>query len=288
MQIKYRQFPHPVLSHFSDDLVKCQFQMPITVNTTANSYIFQASAKTSSSDLVELIKNKKAFFAVHIECSSTRYRELFTSFEEEFSFNIDADKLNGKVQMCALILAAEDLPNYKNSNFNEDYGDISFKIKKGDVLAVDRDRTFIADKETDPLKNIPSIFTVSVDTNRNAPPFDIDASGHKVVIKLSKENYDRYKILKMSQNMHSTMASLLILPALVSLLEMIKFDTAAALEEYEERRWFRVLVSKLKNIGIDVYNPHSFSDSTIAAAQKLIGDPLTSAFKKLEGYESED
>lgn len=287
MQIKYRQYPHPVLAYFSDDLVKCAFQSTIKTVTTTTAYKFNAICVTSSRDLNKLIKDNKAQYAFHVECASTRFRELFCSFEKEFSFEVPADKLNGRVEICSFILAAEDIPKYKNQNFNEDYDGTSFRIRKGDVLAVDRDRSFIADKETDPLKKIPSIFTVSVDTSRNAPPLDIDATGNKVVIKLSKENFERYKMLKMNQNLHAVLASLLITPALISLLEMIKTE-GAQVDEYEERRWYRALINKLKNIGIDISASNSFTDSSIVVAQRLIGDSLTSSLKNLEGYESED
>lgn len=286
MQINYRQYPHPVLAHFSDDLVKCAFQCMLKTITTKTEYKIEVTCKTSSRDLVNLINDKKAYYAVHIECASTRYRKLFTSFNKEFVFEIAADKLNGRVQVCSFILAAEDIPDYKNKNFNEDYEDATFKVKKGDVLAVDRDRNFIADKEIDPLKKIPSIFTVSVDTSRNAPPMDIDTNSNRVVINLSQENFNRYRLLQSASNLQTTLSSLVVMPALVSLLELIK--NAERLDEYDEYRWFRVLASKLKDIGIDLSIEHSFNDSTIAVAQKLIGDPLTSALKNLEGYESDD
>lgn len=289
MQVKYRQYPHPVLSYFSDDLVNCAFQSALKITTTRTTYIFEAICKTSSKDLVNLINKQHAYYSFHIECPSTRYRKIVTSSLNTFSFEISADKIDGKVQICSFIIAADDLPKYRNSNFHPDYGNISFRVKKGDVLAVDRDRTIFVDKEIDPLKKIPSIFTVCKNNGKDAPPCDIDASGNKVAIMLSEDNYTRYKILKINQNLHKILASLFILPALVSLLEIVKVEIAQSggIDEYEERRWFRILANKLKTIGIDLRNPNSFSDSTLLIAQKLIGDPLTGSLKALEEYESE-
>lgn len=291
MRIRYRQYPHPVLSHFSDDLVGCVFETKLDIDVTKSTYEFKACCRTDNKDLLDLIKNKKACFAFHIECAGTRFRKIFTSFEEEFSFTISADRLDGRVEICSFILAAEDITDYRNKNFHPDYGGIFFKVRKGDVLAVDRDRIFFAGKEIDPLKRIPSIFTVAPNENQDAPPIDIDATNNRVVILLSKENFDRFKNLQLDQSLHSTLASLLVIPALISLLEMIKEgirEDSTGVSEYEELRWFRVIVSKLKDIGIDIYNSNSFSDSTIKIAQKLIGNPLTSSLKNLEGYIYED
>lgn len=287
MQINYRQYPHPVLSYFSDDLVDCAYQTTLRITTTKTTYRFEAVCRTSSKDLSILVKNQKAYYAFHIECPRTRFREIFTSFLTEFSFEIPADKLDGKVQICSFILAAEDLPDYRNRNFHSDYGNTSFKVKKGDVLAVDRDRSFDADKEIDPLKKLPSIFTVTPNEGKDAPPFEIDTNDNKVVIKLSKENFERYKILSMNQSLHTTLASLLIVPALVSLLEMIKGDVKQ-IDELEEYRWFRVLANKLHSIGIEVNNSNSFTDSSVMTAQKLIGNPLSNSLKTLEGFQTED
>lgn len=287
MIIRYRQYPHPVLSYFSDDLVGCAFQTTFRILNTKNSYIFEAKAKTSSKDLVDLIDNERACYALHIECASTRFRNIYTSNTEEFSFEIDANELDGRVQVCSFILATEDLDNYKNKNFHPDYGDITFKVRKGDVLAVDRDQSFSAEKEIDPLKKIPSIFTVCVNNAPDASPYDIDINSNKVVIKLSQENFTKYKLLSINQNLQSTLASLILLPALVSLLETLKLDRGQ-FDEYEEMRWFRVIENRLNAIGIDLNNPNTFSDSSVAIAQKLIGDPITSSLTALEGYESEE
>ncbi|MDI3540741.1 MAG: hypothetical protein PWP66_279 [Thermosediminibacterales bacterium] len=291
MRISYRQFPHPVLSYFSDDIVDCVFKTKLDVDVTDNTYEFKGCCKTDNEDLLNYIENKKVCFAFHVECSATRYRKIFKFFKEKISFAVPAGKLDGKVEICPLIIAAEDIDNYKNKNFNSDYGSVIFKVKKGDILAVDENVIFFADKEIDPLKKIPSIFTISADKNQDAPPIDIDATGDKVVIKLSQENFERYKILKLDQNLQSTLASLTAVPALIILLEMIKDDIKEGNignSEYEELRWYRIIVKKLREIGIDVYDADSFIDSSIQVAQQLIGNPLTNSLKNLEGYISED
>src|SRR5215467_8753578 len=105
MQINPRSYPHPVLTHFGDDIVNSVFQGVVSGRGTKHAYIFNAEFKTNNADLVTLVEQKKAFYAVHVECNTTRYRNIFKSPDEKFSFEIPAVMLDGKVELCSFILA---------------------------------------------------------------------------------------------------------------------------------------------------------------------------------------
>src|SRR5262245_1990819 len=112
MQIKPRSYPHPVLAHFSDDIVNSVFQPVVTVTGNKNAYSFDAIFKTNNADLLELIKGKKARYAVHVECTQTRYRNILTSETEKFSFEIPAGMLDGRVEVTSFILASTAIDKY--------------------------------------------------------------------------------------------------------------------------------------------------------------------------------
>src|ERR1700683_511029 len=107
MQVKPRSYPHPVLAHFSDDIVNSVFQPVVTVKANKNAYSFDATFKTNNVDLLQLIEQKKAAYAVHIECTQTRYRNIFKSETEKFSFEVDAGVLDGNVEVTSFILATK-------------------------------------------------------------------------------------------------------------------------------------------------------------------------------------
>src|SRR5579875_258765 len=218
MQIKPRSYPYPVLSHFGDDVINSVFQPVVTVSGSKNSYSFNAIFKTNNSDLLQLVAKKAAKYAVHVECVQTRYRNIFTSGEEKFSFEIPSGLLDGRVEVCSFILAAKPLEKYKNANFHPDYAKLSFRIGKGDTLAVGHDREFTAEKKDDPLRKIPSIFSIVPNEDANAPGMDIDTSGAKVVVKLSKTNFDAYRALKADQSLHPLLSVSMIVPALVAVI----------------------------------------------------------------------
>ena len=283
MKINERLYPHPVLAYFSDDLIKSLFQVTPKVTVGKHAYKFDIIARTSSADLRELINQNKAQYALHIECAATRYRKIIPSFSDEFTSEIPADLLDGRVELCSFIVATQDITEYKNQNFHPDYGDTKFTVKKGDVLAVGQDNFFDAVKQIDPLQHISSIFKVRINKN-DIEPFTMQLLDENIVILLSENNFDAYSQLRQDQNKHTILASMMILPALVHVLEIIKASIADPDEgsDYSEKRWYSVIYRKLKEKG---YKPEQLNtwteESSLVLAQKLIGDPLTASLSTM-------
>lgn len=290
MKIKPRQYPHPVLSDFSDDIVGAQFQSTVTVKGTKTAYAFDVSVKTSDRDIAKLMDSGDAQYAVHVECPATRYRALFADGVTKFKFEISASLIDGRVEVCTFILAAHGVPKYDNKNFHSDYEGLSFVVRKGDTLAVGAEADFVAAKKTDPLRNIPSIFVVVPNEAADAPAMDLDTTGHKIRVSLSKPNYDAYAYLRQVQTLQTSLISTVIVPALVAVLESIRTAGALAdgLDAFESRRWYSTLSRRLKELGVDPARPDSFSSSTPRLAQELIGETLSNSLKSLRSYEETD
>lgn len=276
MQVNYRAYPHPVLSYFSDDYVRCLYQTNILTTVSRSGYVFSVMSKTSSSSLNQLLASGEATHAVHIECAATRFRQLFTSQTDAFSIEVANGLLEGRVYICSFIVAAKDIEFYSSTEFHADFGGRGFSIKKGDVLAVDKDRNFAAENEYDPLRKLPSIFTIVPSLVEGAPAIDVDSDNHKVVIRLSHEVHEIYKKLSADSAMAHILSSMVVVPALISLLEtMTQAFASGDTSDLEARRWYRVLLTKLKDIGYPIEESvEGFSDSTLVIAQKLIGQPL--------------
>lgn len=289
MKIKPRLFPHPVLSPFSDDLVDSVFIFDLSIKAEHMKYVIYSKCETNNQDLNDLIRKKQAFFAVHVDCNSTRFRDLFISQSNEWTFEIPADKLDGIVEVYAFILASTDIDNYSNANFHSDYEGTSFYISKGDILAVSEQHRFEAEKEIDPLKRVRSIFSVVPNHAENASPMQIFYDNDRIIVQISGENFALYSYLKRYAFMHSTLASIIVIPALVYMLELIK--NTENLDELETYRWFNSLRKRLEQLDMDIYSLDS--SDTIEIAIKIIGDPLSDSFKKLnekltEAEEAED
>lgn len=288
MKIKERHYPHPVLWQNSDDFFDTTFTTDLSVDSSRDGYTLNTDFSTTSGYLRELVSTLTASYAIHVECSSTRYREIFLFNRSRESFIIPSNLIDGKVEVCTFILANEYIPKYRDRQFHPDFEDISFEVWKGDVLAVGDELTFDADLVHDPLRKVPSIFSVQKSTSKE--PMEVSAIGNKIVISLSSDNFDKYNALKNAESIQPVLSSLVIVPALVYVLEDLKAYSEEDLEQLEdESRWFRVLKRKLKDdFDLEISNISSSNESTLLLAQKLIGDPVTAALGSLYDVESDN
>lgn len=286
MKITYRSYPHPVLSHFSDDLIRCAFQATVTVDTARTLYKLRIETVLSNRDLKHLIDSGQAEYALHIECGATRYRRLVTSAEPRFTFDVPTSAVEGVVDVCVLIVATDAIPDYRNKNFHPDYAGRGFLISKGDVLAVTEDRTFLADNERDQLRRIPSIFEVARTTDPEANAMDIDLLGNKITIQLRSEDYDRYCTLVPAGHLEPVLASVVAIPVLVEVLQMM-ITLHGPDETYGNYRWYRVLKSKLTSEGVD-FSSGEYPVSTVAMVQKLLDRPVSSALDSVQAMAEEE
>jgi hypothetical protein len=284
MQIDSRYYPHPVLSPFSDDLVGSAFQCAIIAEKEGREFVFKITSRVSSRKLEELISEKKAVYAVHVECPATRYRKIWRFFEAVNDVRIPIEMLEGRVQVCSFILANNELPEYVNEDFHSDYGSESFAVKAGDILAVDENKAYTVDPREDPLRNIPSVFTIAPNTIADPPAIDIDTTGQKIVLKLCPENYEKYLQMRQDVGLRPILNSMIIMPALAYVLEQINPEKISPEEasELDNQRWYRVVRKKLAEQGVRLDNGKGFTDSSLSLASKLVGAPLTEGLNELE------
>jgi len=290
MLINPRAYPHPVLTHWGDDILNSNFQGVVSGKGIKNAYVFDAVFKTNNADLLALIDQKKAMYAVHVECISTRYRNLFKSTVEKFSFEIGASLIDGKVEVCAFVLASKSLDKYKNANFHPDYGKSSFRVSKGDTLAVAPDQIIEATKKNDPLRRVSSIFSIVPNDDPNATGMDIDTGGPKVVIRLSKPNFDSYLSLRYSTAYHPVLIGSIVVPALVEVLDRIRHAAQdGGLDAYSDFRWYMVIDRRLREMNIKLEeDPESFTDSSLKVAHEILGQPLALSLSGLKGMSEDD
>lgn len=286
MKISYRSYPHPVLSYFSDDLVKCAFQATVRVDTSQSFFRLHVMCQLSSRDIRALVESGKAAYALHIECGATRYRRISLSSDPDFLLELPASAVQGVVDVCVLVCAAQPIEGYTNSNFHSDYGAARFSVSKGDVLAVAEDRMFIADTERDQLRRIPSIFEVARTTDPDAPAMDIDLTGNKITIQLRSEDYDRYSAMIRASHLEPVIASIVAVPALIEVLESV-LSSDDADENFGNYRWYSVIKRKLESEGVDIASGE-LPVSAVALTQELLEQPASLALETIHAIAQEE
>jgi len=285
MKIKYKHFPHPVLADFLSDYSSGYFNTDINVTTSDNFYSIEAEFILNDEDLHDYINQGKANFALHIECPFTYYRKFINSNEDSLEFNVPANLLEGRVELSAVITASKNIEGYSSGSFKDIFKRFTFDVNKGDILAVGSQMNFEAEKDTDSVRNIPSIFAVEKNPNKDPSALDVSTNSDKIMIFLPEESFETYKTLKQDPNLNSVLASIIVTPVLTEILEEFKNGEGDLLADTEHYRWFRILNKKLKEIGIDLKKPDTFNESSVAVVQTLIGSPAEKALDDLKRIE---
>lgn len=282
MKLKADLFPYPVLYDEMDDFVESSFKTTLDYVHESPSYVkLTAKFILNNSSLEKLIKENKARYALHIEGVSSSYRKLVKSEINSHEINVylHSDDISGNIEVNTMLVANENICNYKNNKFNPDfYGDnyIVKSIEKGDVLAFDTMATIKIDFSNRDNRSKESMIRVSaknqkfmsVDTNGDVIHVYLPLKDHKAYITLSKSNSIKEKLL----------LNLVILPTLTIVLERVKSG-----EISDDCEWYKVLLDLLNKYG---YDDTLAGKETLEVAQQLLDFPLNDSihnFYLMEG-----
>lgn len=278
MDIRYKLYPYPVLSSGTDDYLNSSFQFQADVEKGIRELKFTFTMELRNEGLNKKIKEGMAEFLIHIECPQTCYRNVVTADEPVFTRRIQEKFLNGKVSMCAFVVARKDISEYSNADFNPDYGSIIFSIDRGSILAVGGQYDFTVIKDTEELAKIPSVFTIckyAADTDEN---MKIDMDGEKIVIALSDSSFQNYRMLANMPALLPVFHAMIIVPALIFVFETMRREGT---EEYETRRWYMAVRKTLAKYNI-LFNHDTLCDiPSYVLAQKLLDLPIDRALQAI-------
>ena len=131
-------FPYPVLGEkddvtplLVDDDIK--FRDPVKTKTD---YLFHIDLHQGNREIAELINRGCAEYICEVECRSTFFRKCFKSAGPSIDVILSRKAVRGHVDFNCYIIAKQDIPGYSNSGFHSDYGDCTFDLEKGDLLAI--------------------------------------------------------------------------------------------------------------------------------------------------------
>lgn len=285
MDIRYKLFPYPVLSDFSDDYISSGFISEVRAARDVNEVVFYINALIDNDELINLINEELAEFVFHIECSQTSYRSILCSKENENILRIPESKLSGKVTVCSFIVAKENINDFTNKWFNKDYEGMLFNIEKGNILAIGGQTDVNIIKELEELSKIPSIFSIlRRDTNDNIG-MEIEIEGEKIRLWLPNEEFYSYQLLVKHPDIQPSIHAMMVFPALIYTFEKLRNE---GIEEYENLRWFKSIEWVLKKSDIILNKDTLELKTSYELAQKLLNLPINRALKALVNIEEDD
>jgi len=290
MDIRNKLYPYPVLAPFTDDYKQSStIHVEIETSTGEASLFLRFLVSLANHELETLILEGAAHIVFHIECPQTAFRITVESQELIFSHSIPREKIRGRVEVCPFIVAKKLIVKYRNLDFSPEYGDAAFDIEPGCILAIGSQFVIDIWTENNDLADIPSVFSVVKSSDPNASHMVVDAeSGNKIRIILPEHTFYNYKALNRDISTRPLLLSLLIIPALMSALEMLAKRRDERMD-FDQFAWYKAINKKLKIINSPQIEDNDFLDlPMVVVAQKLIGEPLEKAFKVLATVISEE
>lgn len=280
MEIKYKLYPYPVLWDKNDDYKKpSKFSVEVEPKEDFKNIKLKINFLLKDKEIEKLIKENKAEYVVHIEGSSTYFREIISTKETEINYVLKDRDILGRLQVNFFILARQDIKNYKNDNFNEDYSSETFNLKKGNIIAIADGYRFDIEKNDDELGKISSIFSICKKETVEQTGMTIDMGYEKIRIGLNITDYVNYSQLSQNPNKVESVNSIIIFPALIYIFEQLKKDFNET--DYTEYKWFRSLENIFKKNGEDLNKGLLENEISIDLAQRVLNYPIERAFNSL-------
>lgn len=289
MNITNRLYTYPVLSIEKDDYDTSVFEVQALQSMNGiNNLLLQFDITMDNEELGQLIRDGKAEYVIHLECSNTAYRTSIHSAITYIEYEIPISRVSGKLEMVAFIVSKTKIPCFHSNDWNKDYEGLQFDFAKASVLGYQNLPTLDITKDYEELANASSIFLVYKRLTEEAKPMDVDLDSNRIKIGLCSEEYSVYSRFCGKTEFQPILNAMIILPALVYVFEELKQE--GGIEINQGKEWFVSLDRAYRKRGIEFVNEIQDEDKpSIELAQEAMELPLNAAFSKLAGlYENGD
>ncbi|MCP5508038.1 MAG: hypothetical protein H7A37_07045 [Chlamydiales bacterium] len=277
MRLTSRSYPHPVLGN-KDDFPKSEFQVRTDVRTDRNKVYINVEIACSSDSISSLIGAGKASYALHIECTSTLYRNCWRFSANKYCIEIPSIELANKVEISIFSIIDIPIKSYSFTDSHSDYNNVLFDLQEGDIIAISESYEALIENK-DYLSKMSSIMEVVESKHAQRGPLTVEYNSNKIQLILSKQDFSQYKRLKSNVYACGLLSSILVLPVLVNALNLIKSSSG----EFNGLRWSDNVIHRLAEFKI------SGDFDALDTAQKLLETPVartlsytTSLLKEME------
>lgn len=263
MRFKDRNFPYPVLDPAGRDIANSAFQVTRTVKVDKTALYLHVEFDLSNETLVQLIKDGKAAFVVHADCANSFYRKAFLFNEFEGDISIPMTDVKREVGLAFFVCATEPIDDYSVKGMDELYGDTTFRVIKGDVLAYAETVTEnIFDKDS--LSKLASILLVLAGNEGQTVSY-IDFNHEKIHAVMPPAQFELFGLNKSRPQVKATLLAAVVLPVLIEAVQKVLEGDEDEQDEsdYASYLWFQVLKHKIgdlrKKAGDNSQSPYSLA-----------------------------
>ena len=230
-----------------------------------------------------MLHNKTVEIVHHFENPQTGYRKVVSLSELDFQFFVSKRDIGGKFYVSTFIVSSEDIHNYENDAFHEDYRGFMFDFDRGTIMAVADQFTLDVELNFLDILDRESIFSIVRNSDKSKSAIECDISNDKIVIKITEKDFKSLSRIKGIPSLQSTINSIFIIPVLIDIMHRI-FEISPDERDinYGMCAWYRVIRRALKsNFGIDIEQDDVERFRILPLAQKLVETPISNSLSLL-------
>lgn len=298
MRIGNRLFPYPVLNreHIANHFINSSFRLDLTIHKEQGYFILKDICYvTNNENLLRLVYENKVSVLCIVECSQTVYRQSFEISDVPQTIRIPIFDLKDNVVISSYAYAKENINNYYDGDFLEEYQGVSFDIEKYDILASDDGFTDKVVYEENQDAKVSSIFLVVKDLDSNSKAMKVEMKSNKIILTLPPDQFTMYDRMKLISHFQNVYFSIMLVPALAQIFESLKKDSIEEIRyEYD---WFLSIEKAYEKVfGFALSQSDFQSADSLILAQELLGSPSTKAIETIYrfavknggGYDAEE
>ena len=273
MKFDNYQFPHPVLTNFTDD-IEGNPSFSEEIIDKEDIYSIEISYSVDNQNIEDYLKEDRVIFICEVNCSGTVYRNSFQSNVDMITFDIEKTLVRGKVEFSSYLIASQDITNYTNPYSHPDYNGFSFELEPGDVLVYFGDFSFNAEINYKKLKAVSSFLKIEERNDIDISDFDID--NNRIIVKLPVNDYKIYRKQPIAKNedfapvFHASIVFCALLYALQNI------------EKHDDKMWAQVIKTRLEENEFEGLSLEPESGDQVQIAQILLGNPVRRLLKGLD------
>ena len=267
--------PYPVLSSYGDDILPMLDRNSVLVNQTHDrkNYTFSIQLLQENEDITQYINEGKAEYTCEVTCAKTYLRRCYHSPFPAFTIEIGRKEVIGEVFFQCYVTVKEDILDYHNSQFNEDYEDALFDMEPGDILAAFPKASYTAHLKYDKLYSAGSFMVVQEDKNGSAVWFD--STNDKILVYLPTPMFEQFQTFSTNSDFNELFHASIVFNALFK--SIAEYDP----KTQENCQWAAAIRYRINTE--DALSEYKLEERSTAyeLAQALLADPYKRMFKKL-------
>jgi hypothetical protein len=264
-----KKLPH---QDYKDSVFKLEFEQD-KVDSNGTIKLNSLQFTTNNNQFRNFVINGKVNVYLHLECSNTLYRKLIKLSAEPINYEIDKNELSGKLYITSFAVANEDIKDYYDNDFADDYEDTHFDIDKYDIMAFDDGYSIDIIHDVDKDDKISSIFVVVPKIDDKNDGVDYSYESDRIIIKLPQltyNQYDRLKYLERYQNLFFSIFAIPVLTLALNELKKINFDDLDI-----QFKWFISVKNAYEKLFDQELSSEIFEElDCYVFAQKVFDNPL--------------